>query len=355
MEHEKRPVQPVDLTAWSAAKVVLVLIGFWLLWLLRNILLTCFITLILVAAMEPFVVWLEKRKWSRVFSAAVVVLGLIFVVMLTTALAAKPMYDQGHTFVKAQLPEIVDRVTLWYQNMAKDTNAPIDVKQVSQSISQQLQQAGQQALGLLVNAASGLMTGVTILMLVFYLLVEGDALYRALMKLVPFERRAQVAGSLERSAEKLGAWLRGQFILCAAIGGLTFLGMWIIGVPAPLALGVIAGVFEIIPMLGPLLTAVVTCLMAAVSPINPGFKVALVLGFSIGLQMLENQILVPKVMEHAVGLSPVLVILALLVGGELAGIAGAILAVPVVAVLQVVIEDWPRAPVEDAVAEPLTG
>jgi predicted PurR-regulated permease PerM len=199
---------------------------------------------------------------------------------------------------------------------------------------------GTDAVGAVVAAIWGFVGGifglVAILILAFYLLLDGDNLVRLFVRLFPPAERPRVEDACRRVTHKVSAWLGGQLLLGGIIGTTAAVGLFLMGVPYFYVLALIAGIGEMIPIVGPLL--------AAVPAVAIGFSVspALALGvavFFVLQQQVENHVLVPKIMERQVGVSAVAVIVALLLGGTLLGIVGAILAVPTVAVLQVLFEE----------------
>jgi predicted PurR-regulated permease PerM len=196
------------------------------------------------------------------------------------------------------------------------------------------------AVGTITGAAVGIVGGLfglfTILILTFYLLLEAETLRKTFIRLFPAARRPQIASAATEATQKISAWLNGQLILAATIGSTAALGLWILGVPYFYVLALIAGIGEMIPVVGPIIAAV------------PGVAVALSLSYQKALlvalfyllqQQFENHVLVPKVMSRQVGVSAVTVIVALLIGGNLLGILGAILAIPTAAILQVIYQE----------------
>ncbi|OUC08961.1 hypothetical protein RY27_05850, partial [Litorilinea aerophila] len=174
-----------------------------------------------------------------------------------------------------------------------------------------------------------------ILVLAFYWLVARDETLRLLLTLSPFPARETVHTVWNSIEDRLGAYLRGQLFLMGIIGGATFLMLLALGVPNPLALAVIAGLFEAVPMVGPILGAVPAVLAAL--QISPATALAVVVGFVI-LQALESNLLVPRVMSSNVGLNPLWVMVALIGGSMLNGLVGALLAVPVAGAAQVILQ-----------------
>jgi predicted PurR-regulated permease PerM len=199
---------------------------------------------------------------------------------------------------------------------------------------------GSDAVTTVFQAATGILGGIvgvlTILILTFYILVESDGWFNAFVRLFPRSRRAHVAAACSEVTTKVSAWLTGQLVLAGVIGTTAAMGLWLLGVPYFYVLALIAAIGEVIPVVGPILSA----LPALAVAFSVSGRLALfVLIFLILQQQFENHILVPKVMERQVGVSAVTVIVALLIGGALLGILGAILAVPTAAILQVVLQE----------------
>ena len=187
-------------------------------------------------------------------------------------------------------------------------------------------------LGAVVGVVGGLFGLLTILILTFYILVEADSLQRTMLQLFPARDRARVAAISRDITLKVSAWLGGQLLLGGMIGGTSAIGLWLLGIPFFYVLALISGIGELIPVVGPVLSAIPAIAVASTISIK---KVLLVVLFFVLQQQLENHVLVPKVMSRQVGVSPVTVIVALLIGGKLLGIVGAILAVPTAAIVQV--------------------
>jgi predicted PurR-regulated permease PerM len=183
------------------------------------------------------------------------------------------------------------------------------------------------------NVAGGIFGVVTILILTFYMLVDSWALRESALRLFPRAGRARARDAAHRVTTKVSAWLGGQLLLAGAIGASSAIGLWALGVPFFYVLALLSAVGEMIPIVGPILAAIPAIAVASTVSLQ---KVLFVIIFFVLQQQLENHILVPKIMSRQVGVSPVTVIVALLIGGSLLGIVGAILAVPTAAILQVV-------------------
>jgi predicted PurR-regulated permease PerM len=199
---------------------------------------------------------------------------------------------------------------------------------------------GGNSVGTVLVAISSVIGGVfgliTILILTFYLLIEAGAMFEYLVRFVPRGRRADLATAARQGVSKVSAWLRAQFILAGVMGTFAAIGLGLMGVPYFYVIALIAAIGETIPIVGPVIGGVTAVVVAlTVSP-----KLALIVGtYFLVLHQLEANVLVPKIMERSVGVSPVAVLVALLVGGSLMGLAGAILAIPTAALLSVIIEE----------------
>jgi predicted PurR-regulated permease PerM len=178
---------------------------------------------------------------------------------------------------------------------------------------------------------------VTVLILPAYLLLEADSLASNFLKLFPRDRRAQVSRLMGNVTEKVGAWLSGQLVLSAIIGTSAGIGLWALGVPYFYVFAVLSAVGEMVPVIGPIVSSIPAVLVGFSVSIHTGVFVAI---YFFVQQFLENHFIVPRVMQQQVGVSAVTVIVALLVGTELLGFAGALLAVPSAAIVQVLVKEY---------------
>lgn len=183
------------------------------------------------------------------------------------------------------------------------------------------------------GVAGGIFGVFTTLIMTFYMLIDSWNLRESFLRLFPRDRRPRVDAASREVMAKVSAWLAGQLVLAAAIGITSAIGLWALGVPYFYVLALVTAIGEMIPIVGPILSAIPAAGVAATVSLKTA---AFVLLFFVLQQQLESHVLVPKIMSRQVGVSPVTVIVALLIGGSLAGIFGAILAVPTAAILQVV-------------------
>jgi predicted PurR-regulated permease PerM len=326
---------PRALIRYGLVGLALTVVLSWALYLVRGALLLIYISTLIAIGLAPIVTAIQQRRGPRArllprwLAILIIYLCMIGVIVGVGALVFPPLADQARA-LWAALPEMLHRGQQWLVEHGL-LNREL-------SVSEAVQQApvDTDAVGTIFGAVSAVVGGVfgilTVLIVTFYLLLEADNIVAAFVRLFPLSERARVRDACRDVTTKVSAWLGGQLLLGAIIGTTAALGLGLMGVPYYYVLALVAGIGEMIPVVGPLLAAVPAVLVAlTVSP-------ALALGvtaFYIVQQQFENHVLVPKVMERQVGVSALVVIIALLIGGSLLGIVGAILAVPTAAILQV--------------------
>jgi len=324
----------IDISTSTMVRFLLLLLGLWLLYVTRDVLVLLFMVLIIVAALSPTV-----DRWARYLTrpGAVVAIFLLifFVITLVFSLLVPPFVDQLRDFT-LNLPLYADQLSRSDSPGFIHTLTNV-IKDNLNTISSQLSNLSANVLSKTVGVISGLVAVVTILVLSFYLLLEEEGMKKMYRGLLPEEWHAPLSEITRKIAIKLGAWLRGQIILMAVVGLLTSLGLLLIGQPYALTLGIWSGVTEVIPIVGPWIGAVPGVVIGLTESPLQGFLALIVY---LVVQQLENTVLVPKIMGKAVGLNPFVVILAILIGGKLYGLTGVLLSVPVAAAISVVVEDW---------------
>jgi predicted PurR-regulated permease PerM len=187
-----------------------------------------------------------------------------------------------------------------------------------------------------VSFIGGIFEFVVILSIAFYMSVQEKGIKKFFASLMPEEHREYISGLVERIQFKMGRWLQGQLLLMFLVFALDYLGLLLIGAPYALILALVSGLLEIVPYIGPVISAIIA---TTISFLHGPLTGLLVLGLFVLVQQLEGYVLTPLVMKKAVGLNPVVVILALLIGAKLGGVLGIIVAVPIATVLGEVVSD----------------
>ncbi|OGY18810.1 MAG: hypothetical protein A3F04_00720 [Candidatus Chisholmbacteria bacterium RIFCSPHIGHO2_12_FULL_49_9] len=312
----------VEVSHRTIVFTVVFLLFLWFLYSIRAVLLAILIASILMFALNPLVTFLEKRRLPR--PVAILLLFIIIVIGLSGVIAAiiPPLVDQTKSLID-QFPAIVQSLG--------------GLKIDQRVLSDQLGPIPKNIARIIIGAFSNIIAVFTLLVVTFYLLSERANLHRYLIFLFGNDGTEEKAEEFVNKLEHgIGSWVRGQLTLMALIGLFTYVGLRILGVNYALPLSILAGILEIIPNIGPTVSMIPAVLVAlAASPITALATVAL---FFL-VQQFENNIIVPKVMQKAVGVKPLVTIIALMTGVKLAGVLGAILAVPGYLILRIIVEE----------------
>lgn len=324
----------------AVTALILGVIVTYALYLVREVLLTVYISSLLAVGLSPAVRHIERwrllpnrlrvPRWLAILSLYA---GFLVVVAAVLALVLPPLISQVRQLALA-LPDYADR----FQRMLVERGL-LDAGWSLRNMVRNLEVPSIALTGLF-GAVTGVVgvlgKTVTVLLLPFYLLLESASLRAGFLRLFSAEHREGVDRVATAATLKVGAWLGGQLLLSAVIGTTATVGFWLIGVPYFYVLGLLAAFGELIPVVGPILAAVPAILLGATVSTQTMIVVAL---FCWAQQFVENNVLVPRIMERQVGVSPVTIIVALLVGSTLFGLIGAVLAVPTAAIAQVVLEE----------------
>lgn len=324
----------------TAAALVVIFIANLLLKVL-DLLFLLLIGILLATAIDPLARRLRRMGMNRPASILSVYLLIFAVIGGLIAFIIPPIVAQTTDFV-TNLPRVADHLQQRYANSGQPW-----IRDASRNGAQKLRELSdnppdisgvlkEQALNVVSSIFGALLSIVTVILISFYWLTERALIRRALLGFVPLHRRSRVNDIWTHIETKLGAWFRAQLILCGIIGVSCAVGYGILRIEYWPLLALIAGVAEIIPILGPWIGGVPAVLVALT---DGPVKAIIVAVFIIVLQQIEGNILVPRIQGDAIGLSPLTVILAILAGTTLAGPIGGILAVPISAIIQVLVQD----------------
>jgi predicted PurR-regulated permease PerM len=317
----------------SIAAVLLV----WLLYNVRSTLILVYISGMLAMGISPLVRMIERQRvvpigtriprWVAILMIYAMIIGVL---VLIGMIVVPPLIEQAQELWRT-LPEkfAQGQRTLVRIGILRE---PITIGEAVQQAPATGANAAATAFGAVRNVVGGVFGLVTMLLLTFYMLVESREMFSFFVRLFPANQRPRVAAVSATVTEKVSAWLGGQLLLAGIIGTTSAVGLGLMGVPYFYVLALISAIGEMIPMVGPILAAVPAILVAVT--VSPGLAIGVAIFFLIQ-QQLENSILVPKIMGRQVGLSPVVVIVALGMGSQLLGVVGAILSVPTAAIIQV--------------------
>jgi len=315
-----------------------------------TLLLLFLLVFILAAVLNPVVVWLNRRGWPRIIGAITVIGAIITIVAVVGSLAVPPLLNELGSFFgnldqkEQRLIQYYNDLSARYPQLAEQLPPPSEIIQfLTPRVTSLLGQLGRYTINLLV----GLVSLVIMLVLVLFTLAHPTPLVTGLLSAAPERYRDRTATTLRRILEQLKNWAAGSLILGIIIGVMTGVGLWSLGkltghpVPYILLFSVIAGLGELIPNIGPVLSAVPPAIVALT--IDPMLALWVIVLFVL-IQQLENNLVVPVVMGQSLNLHPLSVTFTVLVMGALFGLLGAILAVPVCAIIKVFWEEWYLVP-----------
>ena len=318
------------LAVFGAALLVLRLI---------DVLILVFVAVVIAATLRPMVSALQHRGIPKALALLLIYLGILGVLVGLFVLVIPALVNQGGALVRG-LPQVYASLVA---SLEKNPNEAIRTLPQRLPTGDQLASQLQAVSGVVLTGALGIGMGVvtfliqmlTIVVLSTYLTLDQSRLERFWLSLAPAARRPELLAIWREIESRLGGYVRGELLLMTSIGVLASIGYLVIGLPYALALGALAGLLEFVPMIGPTLGAIPAIIVAlAISP----QAALLVVGYTILIQLAENNLLVPRLMGHSVGVSPVIVILAVFAFSSLLGITGAFLAIPLAAILQVLMD-----------------
>ncbi|MDH7488441.1 MAG: AI-2E family transporter [Anaerolineae bacterium] len=335
---------------WSDRTKQWVLVGVFILAALafyqfRRILGPVALALILAYVLNPAVSFLHRRlRVPRTLAALLVLLVLLGVIALVPILVIPALVDQVRG-LNLSIQQVLDFAISILKGPIVIAGFTIDTTQlydqVSASLQSLLSSLAASSVNLLLNIASGLAWFVLILVLAFWFVKDAPYLREKVMALAPVRYQRDMRLLLVEVLRVWQAFFQGQLILCLVVGVAVAIAMTIVGLPYALLMGLIAGVLELIPNVGPTVAAVPAVLVALLRgssylPLTPFWFAVLVAGLYVLIQQVENNVLVPRIMGYSLNLHPLVVLLGVLMGASLAGVLGIFLAAPTLATLRVV-------------------
>jgi predicted PurR-regulated permease PerM len=312
----------------------------WLLDRLLTLALLILIAIVLTTGIDPLVEWVHTRipKLPRgLIILAVLLFGVLVVLGIITFIgfiAVREAID----FVQNTWPVWREDLLAWARGLA-DRYAfipdPDTIYERLQGQGGRIASYAWATTSAVFGAVGAVFSAVTVLILTFFFTHFKDGITRTFARLIPPQYRERTLEVSHRAAVKMGGWLRGQLLLALIMTVIILIGMWLLGVPYAALIAIIGGIGELVPMIGAYVAAIpaVLIVLALGAPL---WQVIAVILFFLILSQVENYVFSPKIMEHEVSLSPVTTILALLIGGSLLGIVGALLAIPITAAGRVV-------------------
>ena len=331
---------------------------YFLMWPLRVLFAPVALALVVVYLLNPLVNRLERRGLKRGLGVAIIF--TLFVAVVATALSLLvPIIARQITGFIDKLPEYVQDTTREINKFAAERGWDYRINLSTEQIQQYVVDNREAIIGVLGGVRSFafgvihvLITLVIGIILSVYILLDMPKMQRSVRNLLPERRRDEIIGLVDRLGNVLGAFFRGQLLVALFVGVASAIGLTIVGIPFAAVVGLIAGVFNLVPLIGPFIGAVPAVILALLSdqPID-ALWAALVL---LAVQQIDNHIISPNVMARTVKLHPITVMLALLAAGSLFGIFGMLLIVPAIAAVKVLAGHfWDKRSVREAIADVL--
>ena len=335
--------QPINfsITPGSVIQILFILLVAYLIFIVRDLVLVIIASIVLASAIEPITKWLQSKRLPRAIAVIIIyVAALSLMAFLITSFLPPLVSDIRE--ISNTLPQYIESFSDESSGFSSLLN---QVGQSGGSIMDQISNlSGNAAQSFLSTASSifgGLMSFVLIVVISFYLAVQKDGVGNFLRIVTPVKHEKYVIDLWKRSQRKIGFWMQGQLLLGVIVGVLTYLGLMILGVKNAFLLAILAGVFELIPVFGPTLSAIPAIMIAFV---QDGFVLALIVaGLFVIIQQFENQLIQPLVVKKMVGIPALVAIISLIIGAQIAGFLGMLIAVPITAALMEYLSDIEKA------------
>lgn len=326
----------LDISYGGILRLIITFIAIVLAYYLRDVIFILFIAILITLIVSPAVDVLESLKIPRII-ASMVIFSLIFAFLGSLiVLIAPPLAKQ------------LNQLSLVVPQYLAQNSFIIDEKLLKSEFYGPLQNLLVEASGYFKNITSsffagifnllgGFMSAILTIVISFYLTIEENGIERFVKNVIPQSMQERSLKIIRKVQVKIGRWFIGQLSLGFIVGVMSYIGLYLLGLREyALVLAVIAGMFELIPYIGPILSAIPAIIIALTISLKTAVF-ALFLYFLI--QQLENYLIVPKVMEKSVNLHPIVIIVAIMIGGKILGISGSILAVPIAAIFSIILED----------------
>jgi predicted PurR-regulated permease PerM len=328
----------VDISTGIIFRTVLILLGIWLLYVIRDIIAILFIAIIIAATIEPMVDWMNRKKIPRALAVLIIYIILFSIIGAAFYFLIPPLFAQLKDLA-SNLPAYSERITGFFkglQSYGQSYNVSFSEQNIIQNISDNLGKSSLAIFSTTVGVFSGLISVVVVLSLIFYMSVKKEGLNSFVVAILPSRFEKYSISAAQRIKFKMGRWVQGQLFSMLMIAILDFIVLYFLGVPYALILAILGGLLEIVPYVGPVISAFPAVLSGFLVSPTIGF---LVMAGYIIIHQIEGHIIIPNVMKKAVGLNPIIVILAILIGAKISGVVGAILSVPIATAVSVFVGD----------------
>ena len=317
--------QKIEITPKTIVFTITTLLLLKFIWIIKDLVFSLFIAFIIVSALKPAVEFLVKKRVPRLLASIIVFFLFLFVIINAFAIILPPLIGEVSHFFRT-LPHILRTIAYSF---------PISLQ--IETITQYIPNITTQAFDVIKGVFSNAIFVVSTLFFSFYLLLEDNILQKGLTKYLDLSIATPIINVIQVAEKRMSAWFWGEIILMTVIGVMTFIGLNLIGMKYVLALSVLAGLLEVIPNIGPITSLIPAFLIGVSESYFLGFTT---ISLYFIIQQLENHLIVPVVMRRAVGLSPLVTLISLIIGGKLAGVFGVLLSVPTTLFLETALVEF---------------
>lgn len=332
-------ITTIDITTFTFLRVILLGLLLAFLYYLRDIVAVVLFSIVIASAIEPAAHWFKRHHIPRLGGVIIIYLLAFTIIGGIFYLIVPPLFSEVSDFI-ATTPLLLDTNTLPQTVVNLLPSLPGSISNIILDVLTGLEDSLAEAASGFFQATAtvfgGALSLVLIIVISFYLSVQEHGIENFLRIITPRTYENYVLDLWERSRRKIGLWLQGQLLLGVMVGVMTFLGLTILGVKYALFLAIMVTVFELIPTFGPIISAIPAILIAFLQ--SPGLALAVLILYVI-VHQFESHLIYPLVVKKTVGVPPILVVIALIVGAKLGGIFGILLAVPIAAVLVEFVHD----------------
>lgn len=338
----------ISISAGTVAKIISVVLLFALAFYLRDVLLVVIASVVIASSIEPMVKWFMSKRFPRTIAVLIIYICTALIFVGAFYFLIVPLFAELQAFTSS-LPNyigllsntpLIQTASSGFGSSVTGIISNLPISEIAARANSILTALSQNAFTTASVVLGGLLNFVLITVLSFYLSVQSGGITNFLKTITPSLHRKYIVELWGRAEQKIGLWLQGQLLLGVIVAVLTYLGLTLLGVKHALLLAFVAGVFEIIPLFGPILAAIPAVIFAFNSG---GFGPSLlVVGFYLIIQQFESQLIYPLVVKKVIGVPPIISIIALVVGAKLAGFLGLILAVPIATILMEFFNDLER-------------
>ncbi|MSR76038.1 MAG: AI-2E family transporter [Candidatus Ryanbacteria bacterium] len=321
------PRASIDISTSTLVRLALVVLGIAFLWVVRDILMIILVSIVIASAVEPLVQWFIRWRFPRVLATLLIYLsGMVFVVGIFYLLVP-PLAGDFQIFF-SRLPTLIETALVGFQQKVPFLSFDFVIEAIRHSAltaDQYIQGAVSGFFSFSSTFFSSVLSFGFIVIISFYLTAQEDGIADVLRIVTPKEYEEYALDLWARSQRKIGRWLQGQLLLGLLVGVLVFIMLTVLRVEHAFLFAVLSAIFEIIPYFGPVMAAIPAIAVTAIKDPLLGLLVA---GIYFLVQQMENHLIYPQVVRKTVGVHPLLAIIALLVGGTVAGAVGIIIAIP---------------------------